>query len=197
MPERRGFDLSVEIHIGDEGSKCTIARPGEKPLEADGDLTRGQLQELRRDLTRGLGQFRSTLGNQLDQGGNWKGLTEGLRILYDRGFCLFSHLFGGSNAPRIMEEFQNIVAAARSGHRFAVIDVHLSAPDCLPIEFLVLDPRFPDRIEGDHELEEVAAGFLGFSAVVRRELRPWNFGGGGGSSQTEELRLSRTNPNSH
>jgi hypothetical protein len=195
MRERRGSDLTVRVRIGDHGSECWVTRPGAEPIVVVGSLNIGRLAELRRNLSSDLDLFRSALGNELDQRENWDRLTEAFRILHRRGALLFIDLFGGPLAPMIATEFATILAAARKAKRYAVIDLNVPAPDCLPLEFLpVLNLRPPGRIKGKRDLEVTAASFLGFSAVVRREFPPWQSGKGGPASQTGQVPVIENDP---
>jgi hypothetical protein len=150
-----------------------VTEPGGQALQVPGSLSGRKLGGLRKNLSDGLGNFKRALGDELDQHGNWDALSNALGILYHSGHDLLRCLFPMRHAERTYEVFTRMAMAAERGWRYPVVEVNVSAPDFVPLEFLpVLDPGPPGRIDSYDKLKETAMTFLGFFAAVRRSFPP-------------------------
>jgi len=172
MPDRRGADLSISIKVAATGTISTLRLADQAtPLVAYGELKQSALEEHRETLKIDLERMKSTLGETLDQGENWPLIDQAFETLRKRSNLLLRDLFGRDQVVEVQKLLSKAFAPARASDRFAFVEVTAPDFDTAPLEFLRIRHELrPTKIEGKDSLIATAREFVGFSAIVKRNL---------------------------
>jgi hypothetical protein len=168
--------LSIEIEIGTR-CKITIEDTTDQKLEVTSELSEIQLQGIKDQFRADLETFRTSLASLSQRGlGN---AAEALRQLQRRGRLTLNTLFGGQG-DKLGRAIEMCQAACpdwekpgwdESGLKPPVVVVRTKLGAGIPVELLPwLQLRQIDKVDSKDVLGQLAGSFLGFSAIVKRDI---------------------------
>jgi CHAT domain len=168
--------VSLEIDIG---TRCTVTAEDERDrVVVTSDLAQNKLEEMHRLIRRDLERFQARLSRLRQR--NLSNATEALLALQRRGRLVLNTMF-----PANARELDKITGMCRRAFatwdkpgwdkdsiKPPLITVRANLTSGIPIEILPLFERSTTIRAGntEGELARVASSFLGFSAVVRRDI---------------------------
>lgn len=172
-----GARLSIEIDIGTE---CRIVAEDDQgnTVPAHSELSQVRLQEMKDALRDDLEEFRTKLATVTQ----WRigNAGEALLKLQKRGRLILNELFQGQTAElgKIMQMCRDACPTwsrpdwKEDGLRPPIVVVRAKLALGLPIEMLPLfEWETVGRINNKDDLARLAGSFLGFSAIVKRDIR--------------------------
>jgi hypothetical protein len=183
---RRAAALSISIDVQDKTTIVIRDQNGHEQVNVTTDFSRTNLTEMHLSLRDDLDRFRKTLA-RVEQP-SIRRVVDAMLRLQARGRSIVLDLFKGAtearrktlNLCRDACPFWNVPAYDPAARPPSLIIVRTSLGSGIPVEMLPLvEWRTPVNCEND--LPRVAASFLGFSAIVKRQA--------GGLIPGENLRL--------
>jgi hypothetical protein len=171
-----GAQLLIEVEIGTR-CRIRIEDSTERHVEVTSELSEIRLQGIKDEFRAELEAFRTALASQ----SQWRlgNPADALLSLQKRGRLTLNELFGGQGA-KIDEAMQLCRDACpnwetpgweNNSWKPPVVIVRAKLGAGIPIELLPwLRWKFVEKVDSEKALGRLAASFLGFSAIVKRDI---------------------------